>query len=384
MNRDIFKSGIDDIKASEEFKKKTASLMLKKYNSKKRVQKYFKRFIAAASLLVISVVIITFSLKFLNKSAGCSINPKAIKYMFTYNGRMYYINYKNNLYLFDSSSGAGKKQFKINNAKSWAFENGYIYYSDGSSIYEKNLSDGTLRKLLKGQYLGIDAVNGSRLFYSIAYKNKNGGFSESEYHIYDLLSEKDTVLFKRSNNMWYIYGIEGDTAVADAYMPTVVNNTVVKDDAGIFIIDLKMGTYKKISDMQTHTGCIAGDVFYFMNQSGQLYSISLDSSISKQLLLPGSDKKGYWVDSIISYGDTLYAGVHYITGWHYTNLNNGQIIYDERTYIASMNLKTGKTSILADASNRIYMLCTDGKTLYAYNAEYPNNNKGYIKVIKLK
>lgn len=374
MNSDILKSAADGIKAGE------------KSNSETRIKKSYKGFFAAASLFIMIGLIIIFSLKYIlspQKSVKCAYAPESIHNMFLYDSRLYYTDYKNNLYLFDSSSRKGRKESKIHAADgSQVFEyKGNIYYESGSVIYEKSLKEGTLRKLLTGQNLGIMVVGDGRLFYSIAYKDKNDGFSEFEYHIYDLCAGKDTVLFKRSNNMWHILDIDGDTVIADGYMPIVKDDVVVgENDSGTFSIDLKTTTYKKFSNMRAIGGCMAGGKFYYKNQSAQLYPISLSGSEEKQIQLPGIDKQGYMVDGIMVYGDTLYAGVHYVAAWHN---ENGQIINDEKSYITSINLETGKALILADASNRAYNLCTDGKTLYAYDAN-PYNNKGNIIMINLK
>lgn len=386
MNRDILKSAIDEIKAGEEFKKRVTNLMIEKNNSKAIRKKSFKGLITAAAFFIMFGAIM-FSKKYITnlqyKIEGSSIK-NGINSMFIYDGRLFYTDYKNVLYNFDSASGKSKKQSKIditNRVQVFHYK-GCIYYSSGSAIYEKSIKDGALRKLLTGENLGVSAVGEDRLYYSIGYKDKLGGFSEFEYHIYELSTKKDRVLFKRSHNMWYIMDVKGDVVIADAYMPIVENDIVVGDDAGTYIIELNLEAYKKISSMRALQGCLAQGKFYCINNSAQLCSISLENGKITQIQLPYMDKKGYMVDSITIQGDTLYAGVHFDSESKHNK--EGQFVYDEESYAISIDLKTGKKSILKKASSRIYKLCTDGKILYAYESGFPYNEKGNINVIKLK
>lgn len=164
--------------------------------------------------------------------------------------------------------------------------------------------------------------------------------------------------------------MDGDTVIADAYFQTIINGVAVEDDYGIFKVDPVKGTYHKVTSMRVMEGCMAEDKFYFLpaiKEKG-LWSVSLGGGEAKQVTLPGMDKSDYMVDCVTAYGGRLYIGSYYG--------NHG--------YVISYDIKTGESRILADTPGRIGKLCTDGENLYAYYANFPYNQEGYIKTVKLK
>ncbi|MDQ2087422.1 hypothetical protein RBH29_13400 [Herbivorax sp. ANBcel31] len=72
----------------------------------------------------------------------------------------------------------------------------------------------------------------------------------------------------------------------------------------------------------------------------------------------------FFIDNITGFGNFLYVATY----------------YNDNNHIISINLKTYDTTILTNGLNRVWKLCTDGETLYAYDS----TNRGRITVIDLK
>lgn len=353
---------------------KKGALKMHKDNKGKKLSKWLITGTVSLILAVAAIFSMFHMLSEQGQTAGKINNiPSGACSMFLYYGKLYYTDFEKGLYQFNGPMGKGEKLCEIDIAPgSYAFQyNGNIYFSSSSAIYERSIKDGTTRKLLAGEYLGVNAVGGGRLYYTIGYKEPNiQGFTEYEYHIYDLSNGKDDVLFKKSYDQWLIQGIDEQTIVADAYMQSVRDGQYEQNDFGIFKIDPLSGSYSKISAMRSIDGCISGGRFYFIpaiNEKG-LWGADLDGSNTVQVKLYGMDKPDYMVTSVTNCGDILYAGTHFDGGNH----------------VVSYNLKTGETNVLTDTSSRICKLITDGSALYVYEAEYPYVEAGNIILIPIK
>ena len=371
MNKNLFISAVDDIKASEDFKKRASKSMMEKSTSRVERKNTFKKYIliGASFLLIVSLLGIwgKFSIFSTDKdSCGGTGNVSSINEMFLSNGNLYYTKSGRTLYQYNNSTGKSKIASIINKTSgSTVFENkGYIYYSNGKIIYQKSLYNGKTKKIAKGKNIGVTMVCNDKLFYSIAYKDSDGkGYSQFEYHIYDLDTGKDNVLFKRCKEMWYPLATDGINLIADGYL---------ENDSGIFVIDLSSKTRKKLSDMRADPvkGCIINDTFYFSSKG--LWSVKLNGDKLEKIPLPEIDDKTFMITGISGFGSTLYVAASY-----------GTSPYDEKNSITAFDLQTGKTNILVNAPKRIYNLCTDGKNLYFYCASLYGDKEGYIKTIPL-
>ncbi len=211
---------------------------------------------------------------------------------------LFYTDNGDKLFNFNKLSNAGKfdSNIEITPGSSFFEDKGYIYYSNGKGIFERNIKDNTSKQILTGRNIWLNAVNNGRIFYHIAFQDsKKGGFNEYEIHMYDLSTGKDIVLFNGSEDMWWhILTVDKNIVIADASL---------KNDSGLFFIDLTTGTRIKLSNLR---------------------------------------------------------------------VNN---------HIISINLQTYDTTILADGFGRVWKLCTDGKSLYAYDTKSPADMKGEITII---
>jgi hypothetical protein len=324
------------------------------------VRKHYKRLAVTASFVLFVGIMGIFSTVFDDDEGVCE--------MFLSGGSMYYTDFKNTLYRYDNSSGKGEvvSKIEIRNG-SQAFEDkGYIYYSNDSTIFRRSLGSGDSVELVKGKNIGmnivsIGAVSGDKLLYRIAYKDVDGrGYFETEYRIYDLVTGKDIVLFKRSDDFWHFLYVDQNTVIADASL---------QEDSGLHAINLETGIKKKLSNMRVAEGFIANRKFYYTSQPlVALLSIDLNGGDPEVVSLPGMGKENFSVTRITGFGDFLYVAAR----------------YDGENHIIRVDLKTRATTILADGFGSIWELCTDGKTLYAYDRQSHTDRKGKITVIPLE
>jgi hypothetical protein len=275
---------------------------------------------------------------------------------------MYYTDYKDTLYRYDNLYGKGKVVSKLNiRYASQVFEdNGSIYYSNGSAIARKSLSDGSTVQLVKGENISVGMVSGSSLVYASAQRDVNGkGFSEFEYRMYNLLTGEDLVLFKRSNDFWHFLAADENIIIADANL---------QDDSGLYSIDLATGITKKLLSLRVHEGYIVNGKFYYTSQEEKgLGSVDLNGDDPEGIPLPVMNET-FFVQRITGFGDFLYFAAY----------------YDGEGHIIRRHLNTHKTTILANGFGAIWDLCSDGRTLYVYDTKSPTDKKGNITVIPLE
>lgn len=387
MNKDILKSAISFIKASDEFSKKVSRLMMEKSFPKTAVGKHYKRLIAVTVSFVLIVgtvgAFIRYESNLQSKSVGDGgipaiefggkggavfVDDERVCEMFLSSGSMYYTDHMDTLYCYDNSSGKGEVVSKIEISNGGqVFENkGYIYYGNGSAIFRRSLGGGASVQLVTGKNIGVDkvsigAVGGSRLVYCIAYKDANGrGFSEFEYRMYDLVTSKDIVLFKRSDDMWHFLDADGNIVIAD---------TNLQNDSGLYAIDLETGIKKKLLSLRVHEGYITNGKFYYTSHAEKdLRSIDLNGDVPEEIPLTDMGQENFFLDRITGFGDFLFVAAY----------------FDGENHIIRVDLKTRETTILADGFGRVWRLCSDGKTLYAYDTKSPADRKGNITVIPLE
>ncbi len=282
--------------------------------------------------------------------------------MFVSDGSMYYTDFKDNLYRYNSSAKTGQSVSTIEIAKaSEVFEdNGYIYYSNGSAIFQHDIAENTSVMLVSGKNIGVNAVRNGILLYTIAYKDDASGcFKEFEYHMYKMTSQKDTVLWARSADFWQILDFNGDIAIADANL---------KNDSGLFAFNIATRTPKKLLSLRVHEGSIINGRFYYTSHDEKgLWCIGLNGDGKEQIPLPDTNDQSAFVDRITGWGDNLYIAVYF----------NGE------NNILQINLQTHQYTKLADGLGRVWRLCTDGKTLYAYDTKSPSDKTGNITEIPL-
>lgn len=316
------------------------------------MRKRRKVLIAVVVLSVLILVIVV-----LNVVSG---NDEGVCEMFLSNGSMYYTDYKDTLYRYDNTLGKGEivSKLDIRNAGRVIEDKGYIYYSNGSTIFRKNLVSGATEKIIAGKNIGIHLIAGNRLIYGAAYKAAdNGGYSQFEYRIYNLATGKDDLLFKRSEDIWQFFNGQGNIVMADGSL---------KDDSGLYVIDLETGIKKKLINTRVSEGYLANGKFYYTSQPlNNLRSIDLNSENLEEIPLPGSGEENFVIHPITGSGDFLYAAVRFLGKHH----------------LIRMDIKTQDATILADGLGSVWELCTDGNRLYAYDTKYPADKKGNITVI---
>ena len=358
MNKNALHSAIDNIKASDDFKKKVSKSMMEKNTGKANVRSNYKKvsLIAASFLLVAGIL--GMSIKHLaNQSDSCGGNK--IYNMFLSNNKLYYQKSGKILYEYNRSTGKSKIASTLNiKSGSQIFENkGYIYYSNGNTIYQKLLVNDSPKKLVKGKGIWVDIVNDDKLIYHKAYKDNNGGFSEFEHRIYDLKTGKDSLLFKPSKDFWHFLALSGNKVIADGYL---------QDDYGIYSIDLVSKTYKKLSNMRSEPidVSIVNDTMYFVSKG--LWSVKMNGDKLEEIPLPAMANKEFMITSVAGYGDTLYVST----------------ACEDKNNLMSLDLKTGKSSVLTEEPNRIWHIRTDGKILY-YSLTPIDQSDGQVKSISL-
>jgi len=383
MNKNTIKSAIEDIKATDEFKERLYKLTRENSGSRPAKTKYYRHLIAAsASLVIIIAAIFTkFGLGMPDKRGEDNKPTSSISNarfgargmggkvcdMILYNGKLFYTDFENKLFYYDNSSNTGKllSDMEITPGSSIFEDGGYIYYSNGTAIFERSLKDNNFKQILScdsnsiNGIMGINAVQDGRIFYTISYRNKDGVFPEAEYRIYDLSTGNDSLLFERSKDFIHILAVDKNIIIADSSF---------ENDSGLFYIDLASGEKKKLLDLSVHEGCLINGIFYYTSQDENgLWSISLKEGIPKKITIPGENEDNFFVDRICGFGDFLYIAAYY----------NGE------NHIMSIDLKTFDTTILAQGFGRVWKLCSDGKTLYAYDTKLHVDNEGQITEIKL-
>jgi len=375
MNKEILRSAFDDIKASEELKNRILTSMTNKSLPPNYAVKHYRQLIAgiASLILVASVAGVCFnynvfhpipkesSINFTNNESSMGGSGGDICEMFLSDGDMYYTDYQDKLLRFNSSAKAGEtvSSLEVKSAALVFEDKGFIYYSNGSTIFQNDIGKNTSVPLISGENIGVNAVRNGLLIYGFSYKDTRGFFTEFEYHIFDLANQKDTVLFARSETLWNFLDFNGDTAIADAS---------IKDDSGLFAIDMTTRTTNKLLDLRVHEGKIINGIFYYTSHDEQgLWRIALNGDGMAQIPLPAANDPSTFVDRITGYGDYLYVADYF----------NGE------NHIIQVNLQTHQTAVIADGLGRVWKLCTDGKTLYAYDTKSPSDKHGNITVIPL-
>lgn len=376
MNKNLIKSAIDEIKATNEFKKKVFESATENHLPKVTTINNYRYLMALSAAFVIIVSMISVFLKYeinpayktienigsLNGSFRAGGTGGQVCDMLLSNGKLYYTDYEDKLFCYDNLLKTGEfiSNIEIAHGASFFEENGYTYYSNGTALFKRSLKENVSKQLLSGKNISVDAVNDGRLFYSISYKDESGGFTEFESHIYDLSTGNDTLLFDRSGDMWFLLAVDKNIILADANL---------KNDYGLFSIDLATGKRKKLSNLRVHEGCMINGKFFYTSQDEKgLWTISTNEDKQHKIPIPGESEENFFVDRISGYGNFLYIAAYF-------NGNN---------HIISINLQTYDTTTLAEGFGRIWKLCTDGKTLYAYDTKSPADMNGQITVIDLK
>lgn len=376
MDKNLIKSAIDEIKATNEFKKKVYESATDLPLPKVATIKHYRHLIALAATFVLIVsfisVFINYEINPVDKAGGIvgSVDSNIgaggtggkVCDMLLSNGKLYYTDYEDKLFCYDSSQNTGKfiSNIEITHGAFFFEEDGYAYYSNGMALFKRSLKDNISKQLLSGKNIGVNAVHDGKLFYSIAYKDKSGVYTEFEYHIYELSTGNDTLLFDRSGDMWHLLAVDKNIVILDAHL---------KNDSGLFSIDLTTGIKKKLLNLRVHEGCIINGKFFYTSQDEKgLWTISTAGDKQHKIPIPGESEENFFVDRITGYGNFLYLAA-------YSNGNNR---------IISINLQTYDTTILADGLGRVWKLCTDGKSLYAYDTKSPADMEGQITVIDLK
>ena len=368
----IIKSAIDDIKATDEFKEKLYNSTIE--NSKSRVTsiKHRKHLISVlAVVIIISIIFVKYKLDIADKR-GYTQSVNNVFYVGTASGnvcdmilsnsKLFYTNYENKLFYYDNSLKTGKLFSNIENSHGSPLfeEGGYIYYSNGKSIFKRHLKDNTSKQLLMGENISVNAVHDGKLFYSISYKENDSAFTESEHHIYDLSTNNDSILFDRSKDFFYLLAVDKNTIIADAYL---------KNDSGLFYIDLVSREKKKLLNIRVHEGCIINENFYYTSHDEKgLWAITTNEGKQRKIPITMDSEEDFFVDRITGYGDFLYIAAYY----------NGE------NHIVSIDLQTYDTNILVSGLGRVWNLCTDGQTLYSYDTKSPTDMEGQITVINLE
>ncbi|MDD3364652.1 MAG: hypothetical protein PHZ03_06695 [Syntrophomonas sp.] len=125
---------------------------------------------------------------------------------------------------------------------------------------------------------------------------------------------------------------------------------------------------KKLLSLRVHEGSIInGKIYYTSHDEKGLWCIGQNGDGKEQIPLPDTNDQSAFVDRITGWGDNLYTAV-------YLNGENN---------ILQINLQTHQRTKLADGLGRVWRLCTDGKTLYAYDTKSPSDQIGNITVIPL-
>ena len=377
MNKEILKSAIDDIRASDELKEKMLNSMTRKNLPETYAAKYYRQLIAglASLLLVASVVGICLNYNVFsplpkeprmnftdNESSMAGGSGGDVCEMFLSDGDMYYTDYQNNLYRYNSPTKAGEtvSTLEISYASRVFEDRGFIYYSNGSTIFQRDIGKNTSVPLVSGKNIGVNAVRNGLLIYTLAFKdNTSGGFTEFEYHIFDLVSHKDEVLWARSKDSWNFLDFNGETAVADAF---------TRNDSGLFAIDMATQTPKKLLNLSVHEGKIMNGIFYYTSHvEPGLWSIGLHGDGLAQIPLPSKNDPSAFVERITGYGNYLYVAD----------------CFGGENHIIQINLQTHQTAVIIEGLGPVWKLCTDGKTLYTYDTKSPSDMHGTITVIPL-
>ncbi len=376
MNKEILRSVFDDIRASDELKQRIINSITRKNIPQTYAVKYYRQLIIgfASLILVASVVGICFNynfppplpkeprINFANHESSIGGSGGDVCEMFLSGGSMYYTDYQDKLYRFNSPTKAGEtvSTLEISYASRVFEDRGFIYYSNASTIFQRDIGKNTSVPLVSGKNIGVNAVRNGLLLYTLAFKDDtSGGFTEFEYHIFDLASHKDEVLFARSKDSWNFLDFDGETAVADAF---------TRNDSGLFAIDMATRTPKKLLNLSVHEGKILNGIFYYTSHDEPgLWRIGLNGNGMSQIPVPDTNDPSAFVDRITGYGDYLYVA----------DCFNGE------NNIIQINLQTHQTTILAEGLGSVWKLCTDGKTLYAYDTKSPADMHGDITVIPL-
>jgi len=167
------------------------------------------------------------------------------------------------------------------------------------------------------------------------------------------------VLFKRSDDFWHFLDADENTVIADASL---------QDDSGLYAIDLATGIKKKLLGLRVHEGYITNGKFYYTSHAEKdLRSIDLNGDDPEEIPLPDMGQENFFVDRITGFGDFLYVAAY----------------LDGENRIIRVDLQTRETTILADGFGRVWRICSDGKTLYAYDTKSPADRKGNITAIPL-
>lgn len=292
-----------------------------------------------------------------------SSDDEGVCEMLLSDGSMYYTNYKDTLYRYDNTLGKGKAVSKISirDGSRVIENNGYIYYGNGSTIFRRSLSSGDTEKLVAGKNIGVYLIVADKLIYSVAYKDADGTFySQFEYRMYDLMTGRDEVLFSRSETMWHFRDGQGNIVFADSNL---------KGDSGLYVIELDSGKQKKLTDERVSKGYLANGKFYYTSQPlNGLRSIDLNGKNIENIPLPGNGEGNFFIGEITGFGDSIYIAVH----------------FHGKYQLVRIDIKTQDATILAEGYGSVWELCTDGKTLYAYNTKSPADRKGNITVISLE
>ncbi len=393
MNKNIIRQAIDDIRATDEFKNRLYDLMTEGPEAKAVSVKYRKCLLALTACFVTGICVICAIIiygvilpkmdsgeVFVTSVGGITINRGEsagsaygtfiefgcgggkVSDMHLSDGKLFYTNHEGKLFCYDQSLKTGKliSDIEISQGASFFEQDGYIYYGNGNAIFKRSLKDNVPLKLLSGENIWIDGINDGRLFYHISYKDAvNGGFTQSEIHMYELSTGNDRLIFNRSEGMWRLLAFDGDTIIADANL---------KGDSGIFSIDISTGTRKKISNLRVNQGCIInGEFYYTPDDMRSLWALYLNKGKQHKIKVPGMNKENFFVDNFTGFGDFLYVAVY----------------YNNNSHIIKVNLKTFDTEMLAKGFGRVWRLCTDGKALYAYDSKSPEDVEGKITVIDL-
>ena len=350
--------------ASEDFKKRTKKLMLEKSLRKATIKNSLKKLSLIAASFLLIVGIISVSAKHVMNSSMPPIKPSSdccggssVSNMFLSDGILYYARSGKTLYRYSNLTGKSRIELTLGNTPSNFIlgNKGYIYYSSGSAIYQKSLKNGVSNQIVKAKNIWVDLIGGDKLFYHISYKDSDGpGYSEFEYHYYDLKTGKDNIFSKRSKDNWHPIAADDINLIVDGNS---------QNGAGIFVFDLSTGTRKKLASMRSEQGCIINDIFCFISKD--LWSVKLNGDKLEKIALLGMDERDFLITDITGLENTIYVATSSA----------------EKNNILALDLKTKNASTLAIGPKRMSRLCTDGKKLYFYCSDF--FEEGYIASIPL-
>lgn len=280
-------------------------------------------------------------------------------------GSLYYVNYLNKLFRYDNDIKTFKFISKIDiMSGSNIFEReGYIYYSNGNSIYENSLNGKPIKKLISGKNIWIDTISSDSLIYN---KDSNvaieKGSKKFDYYIYNFLTRRSSVLIYHSNHSSLFFALNGDIAIGN----TLANPVEVNNDE-LYEINIKTKVQQKLLTTDVINGHLLNGIFFYsLDRKMGIWYIDLKNRINKQLSFSCVKSDDYYIDRMTGCNNKLYVAVY----------------YNEENHIIQIDKKTLKCYELGRGYGRVWRLCADEKNLYIYDTKSVVD-KGAVTIISL-